>query len=71
MHFSFRYYGGHYGGALNSRSPNGTTPLMMAAQAENLRYAAAELERANLCLLIEPINFYDIPGFFFFKYDAT
>ena len=30
----------------------------------NLRYAAAELKRANLKLLIEPINTYDIPGFF-------
>ena len=31
---------------------------------ENLRYAAAELKRANLKLLIEPINTIDIPGFY-------
>jgi hydroxypyruvate isomerase len=29
----------------------------------NLRYAAAELKKAKLRLLIEPINNYDIPGF--------
>lgn len=31
---------------------------------ENLRYAAAELKKENLRLLIEPINVFDIPGFF-------
>ena len=31
---------------------------------ENLRYAASELKKANLRLLIEPINTFDIPGFF-------
>jgi len=30
----------------------------------NVAYAAAELKKANLRLLIEPINFYDIPGFY-------
>jgi hydroxypyruvate isomerase len=30
----------------------------------NLRYAAAELQRANIRLLIEPINTFDIPGFY-------
>ena len=30
----------------------------------NLRYAAAQCRQAGLRLLIEPINFYDIPGFF-------
>lgn len=29
----------------------------------NLRYAAAELKRAGLKLLVEPINTFDIPGF--------
>lgn len=29
----------------------------------NLRYAAAELQRAGLRLLMEPINYHDIPGF--------
>ena len=31
---------------------------------DNLRFAAAALDRAGLKLLIEPINTYDIPGFF-------
>jgi hydroxypyruvate isomerase len=31
---------------------------------ENLRYAADELERAGIALVIEAINTYDIPGFF-------
>jgi len=30
----------------------------------NLRYAAAEFKKAGLKLLIEPINTYDIPGFY-------
>ena len=30
----------------------------------NLRYAAAELKKAGLKLLIEPINTWDIPGFY-------
>ena len=30
----------------------------------NVAYAAAQLQRAGLRLLIEPINTYDIPGFF-------
>ncbi|MBT8561584.1 hydroxypyruvate isomerase [Polynucleobacter paneuropaeus] len=30
----------------------------------NLRYAAAELKKAQLKLLVEPINQYDIPGFY-------
>lgn len=31
---------------------------------ENLRYAAAELESAGILLIVEPINSYDIPGFY-------
>lgn len=31
---------------------------------ENLRFAAAELKKAGLKLLIEPINTFDIPGFY-------
>jgi hydroxypyruvate isomerase len=30
----------------------------------NLKYAAAQLKKANLKLLIEPINTFDIPGFY-------
>lgn len=33
----------------------------------NLRHAATELKKANLRLLIEPINHFDIPGFFLTK----
>ena len=33
----------------------------------NLRYAAAELKNANIKLLIEPINTFDIPGFYLSK----
>jgi hydroxypyruvate isomerase len=31
---------------------------------DNLRYAAGELKKANLKLLVEPINTFDIPGFY-------
>jgi hydroxypyruvate isomerase len=31
---------------------------------ENLRYAATQLKQAGIRLLIEPINTYDIPGFY-------
>ncbi len=30
----------------------------------NLRFAAAELAKAGILLIAEPINYYDIPGFF-------
>ena len=33
----------------------------------NLRYAAAELKKENIKLLIEPINTFDIPGFYLSK----
>lgn len=33
----------------------------------NLRYAASELKKANIKLLIEPINTFDIPGFYLSK----
>lgn len=35
----------------------------------NLRFAAGELKRAGLKLLVEPINTYDIPGFFVSRTD--
>ena len=31
---------------------------------DNLRFAAAELQKVGLRLLIEPINTFDIPGFY-------
>jgi len=38
---------------------------------ENLRLAASELEAAGLRLLIEPINTFDIPGFFLTRTDQA
>ncbi|MDR7452801.1 MAG: TIM barrel protein, partial [Armatimonadota bacterium] len=35
-----------------------------ACLVDNVRFAAAELERAGITLLVEPVNTYDIPGFF-------
>ena len=50
---------------LAGKTPVGVDPkLLHATLVENLRYAAAELKKANLRLLIEPINTFDIPRFF-------
>lgn len=38
--------------------------LARATYIENLRYAAAQLQPASINLLIEPINHYDMPGYF-------
>ena len=38
---------------------------------ENLRFAAKELESAGIRLLIEPINHFDIPGFFLTRTDQA
>jgi hydroxypyruvate isomerase len=38
---------------------------------ENLRFAAAALQEAGIRLLIEPINTYDIPGFFLSRTDQA
>lgn len=37
----------------------------------NLRFAAGELKKAGLKLLVEPINTYDIPGFFVSRTDEA
>jgi hydroxypyruvate isomerase len=37
----------------------------------NLRFAARELESARIKLLVEPINTYDIPGFYLNRTDTT
>ncbi|MFM2036892.1 MAG: hypothetical protein RL459_2157 [Pseudomonadota bacterium] len=41
-------------------------PVGLARQTlvDNLRFAAAQLQAVGIALLIEPINTYDIPGFF-------
>lgn len=62
-----------YAGLLGVRQLNclvGKAPAGVADEVlrqtvvENLRYAAAALKKAGLKLLIEPINTYDIPGFY-------
>ena len=42
-----------------------------ATLVDNLRYAAGELNKAGLQLLIEPINTFDIPGFFLSRTDQA
>jgi hydroxypyruvate isomerase len=45
-------------------APDGVDEAMLRGTfVANLRYAAAELRRAGLRLLIEPINNHDVPGF--------
>lgn len=50
---------------LAGKQPAGVSPeLARATLVENLRYAAATLRGAGIRLLLEPINTWDIPGFF-------
>lgn len=55
----------------------GKPPAGVAAQAarrtlvDNLRFAARELEAAGLRLVVEPINSFDIPGFFLTRTDQA
>ena len=50
---------------LAGKAPAGVPDAQLRATfVANLRYAAAELKAANLKLLIEPINTFDIPGFY-------
>lgn len=44
--------------------PGVALALLRSTFIANLKYAAAELKKANIKLLIEPINTFDIPGFF-------
>ena len=44
--------------------PGAAEDVLRATFVANLRYAAAELARHGIRLLIEPINTYDIPGFY-------
>jgi hydroxypyruvate isomerase len=46
---------------------NVDAPSLKETFVSNLRYAAAELKKANIKLLIEPINTFDIPGFYLSK----
>ena len=46
-------------------APAGTDPdALKSTLIDNLKYAAAELGKANIKLLVEPINTRDIPGFY-------
>ena len=45
--------------------------LLRQTLVENLRFAAAELKKAGIKLLIEPINNFDIPGFWLNKTDKA
>jgi len=50
---------------LAGKMPAGVThSVLRSTFIDNLKYAAAELKKANIKLLIEPINTFDIPGFF-------
>ena len=55
----------------------GKLPAGMSAEearkvaVENLRFAARELQSAGIMLLIEPINHFDIPGFFLTRTDQA
>ena len=50
---------------LAGKAPPGVADeLLRQTFVENLRYAATALQKAGIRLLIEPINTYDIPGFY-------
>jgi hydroxypyruvate isomerase len=50
---------------LAGKTPAGAgDAVLRKAFVDNLRYAASELKKAGLKLLIEPINTFDIPGFY-------
>ena len=50
---------------LAGKAPAGADPVQLRATlVDNLRFAAGELGKAGLKLLVEPINTFDIPGFF-------
>jgi hydroxypyruvate isomerase len=50
---------------LAGKSPEGVTDeVLRKTFVENLRFAAAAMKEAGIRLLIEPINIYDIPGFY-------
>lgn len=62
-----------YAQALNCKTMNclaglapehGSAEELRAVFVKNLRYAAAETKKAGILLIAEPINFYDIPGFY-------
>lgn len=57
---------------LAGKAIEGVDPAVLRGTlVDNLRYAAGELEKAGLKLLIEPINPFDIPGFFVNRTDQA
>jgi hydroxypyruvate isomerase len=57
---------------LAGKRPNEVAPdVARAAFVDNLRHAAGQLQKAGLRLLIEPINGFDIPGFFLNRTDQA
>ena len=53
---------------LAGKAPPGIDPkILHDTLVANLQFAAAELKKAGLKLLIEPINTFDIPGFYLSK----
>ena len=53
---------------LAGKTPSGSEPKTLHDTfVANLQYAARELQKAGLKLLIEPINTFDIPGFYLSK----
>lgn len=57
---------------LAGKAPAGVDAASLRATfVENLRFAAAELKAAGLRLLIEPINPFDIPGFYLTRTDQA
>ena len=57
---------------LAGKAPAGADEaLLRQTFVENLRFAAAELQKVGIKLLIEPINNYDIPGFWLNKTDKA
>lgn len=57
---------------LAGKLPDGVSAQQAhAVFVENLRFAAGELKKVGLRLLIEPINTFDIPGFFLSRTDQA
>lgn len=57
---------------LAGKAPAGAdAALLRRTFVDNLRFAAGQLKEAGIRLLIEPINTYDIPGFFLSRTDQA
>jgi hydroxypyruvate isomerase len=58
----------HQINCLAGKAPSEVAPdLLNKTFVNNLRYASSELKKVNIKLLIEPINTFDIPGFYLSK----